>query len=730
MKFKWLILIFLFLTLKTWGQEQEDSLMVALQEVEVVAGVNPAGRLIDSVISRRDMNSPYSNSSFKVTQYHKFYVTRYHPDSMELKPYYLLNESVNELYYKKPYREHTEIIASKTSVARNPILSVLLTLSQTFSLYRSNYVEIMDTKYVNPIVKGTHRFYNFQIQDTLFKDQDTIFVIAFAPKKNIVFNALQGLLYVNKYDYSLTEVFAKSAKDFEAFPVKIIQKYEREASSNTLFSSELQAQIIYDKKIYSDNPLIVQSLVTTKEVLVNIPIENKILNQEDVVAVKEGSEKGENILVKYRNAAISDLERQTYELGAQIQKKVKIDRKLFFLQTLLSGNIAAGPINIDVTRLIDFNNYEGFRLGLGFNTNRKFAREVGFGGYFAYGLKDRAWKWGGNMEILISEKLSSTLRVIYADDIFESAHTKYFNKEYMLFNGQFYRRWLIAKFDRSKLAGAEFKITVVKPLSLQIGAQYTQNRTCFDYSFKKPIPQPAEANAETAGYHYTNFELQVSARLAFKERKLKSEGFTFVGNSRYPVITINYFRGIRNILGSDFNYNKLNLKITHKQVYKRLGYSEICFEAGVVFEDVPYSLLYVPRAGGNVNWGHSHINFGFDGKDQFATMEANEFLSSAFTSLFFRHCFGKLRKGKTYNPKIVLCQNIGFGWLKHPENHHGVEFKTMEKGYFESGIVVEDLLVLLKFLSFGAGVFYRYGAYARDNQLDNFAFKLRFCISM
>ena len=161
-----------------------------------------------------------------------------------------------------------------------------------------------------------------------------------------------------------------------------------------------------------------------------------------------------------------------------------------------------------------------------------------------------------------------------------------------------------------------------------------------------------------------------------------------------------------------------------------MGYSEFCFEAGVVFEDVPYSLLYVPRAGGNVNWGNSHINFGFDGKDQFSTMEANEFLSSAFTTLFFRHCCGKLRKGKTYNPKIVLCQNIGFGWLKHPESHYGVEFKTMEKGYFESGIVVEDLLVLLKCVSFGAGVFYRYGAYARDNQLDNFAFKLRFCISM
>lgn len=726
MKFKWLFLIFLFLTLKTWSQEQEDILTVSLQEVEIVAGYNPAIRIIDSVVSNKEKNSPYSNSTFKVTQYHKFYVTRYHPDSMMLKPYYILNESVNELYFKKPLQEHTEIIATKTSVTRNPILSVLLTLSQTFSLYRSDYVEIMEIKYVNPIEKGTHEFYNFQLRDTLFKGKDTVYVIAFAPKKNRVFNALQGLLYVTTDHYALTEVFAKSAKDFEAIPIEIKQKYSKEDNTSTWFSTELYAQVIYDKRMFSDLPIIAQSKVTTKNIQVNIPLKNKLFYKEDVVVSDQASSHNEEKLVQFREEAITPVEQKTYEMGSQIQKKVKIDRKLFFLQTLLSGYFAVGPINIDATSLIDFNNHEGFRLGMGLNTNDKFAREVGFGGYFAYGLKDRAWKWGCNMDILVSEKKNSTLRIIYADDVFESADIKYFNKEYMLFDGQFYRRWLIAKFDRSKLAGAEFKINVIKPLSLQIGAQYTQNKTCFDYGFKPAV----SSDAKLSSYQFANFELQISARLAFKEKKLKSENFVFVGSSPFPIVTVSYYRGIKNFLESDFNYNKLNIKVTHKQKYKRFGYSEFCFEAGVVFEDVPYSLLYVPRAGGNVNWGKTHINFGIDGKEQFATMEANEFLSSAFTALFFRHCFGKLGNGKTYNPKIVLCQNIGFGWLRHPENHYGVDFKTMEKGYFESGIVVEDLLVLLKYLSFGVGVFYRYGAYARDNQLDNFAFKLRFCISM
>jgi hypothetical protein len=726
MKIKWLTAIFLFLTVFVYGQEQEDSLTVSLQEVEVVAGYNPADRIIDSVIKYKERNNPYSNSSFKVTQYHKFYVTRYHADSMKLKPYYLLNESVNELYFKQPMHEHTEIIATKTSVARSPILSVLLTLSQTFSLYKNDYVEIMEIKYVNPIAKGTHRRYDFQIQDTLYRGGDTVYVIAFAPQKGKVFNALQGLLQVSTNGYALTEVFAKSAKLQEAVPLKIRQRYSKEPGSGTWFSSELSAWFLYDKKLFADNPIYVQSTITTKEVQVDIPIPNKIFYEEDVVVSDQAHNLNEERLVQYRTDTITPNELKTYELGTQIQKKVKIDRKLFFLQTLLTGYFALGPLDADVTRIIDFNNYEGFRLGLDLHTNEKFAREVSIGGHFAYGTRDKAWKWGVRMDFLISERLNSYLRIVYADDVFESAHTHFFNKKYMLFDGQYYRRWLMKKFDRSKLAGGELKIDPIKPLHLQVGGYYSQNKTCFNYNFREPVPVGEEMHE----YEYNNFELQLSARIAFKERQLKSENFTFVGSSPYPIVTISYFRGIKGIFHSDFNYNKLNIKITHKQVYKRFGYTEVCFEAGVVFEDVPYSLLYVPRAGGNVNWGKTHVNFGFDGKDQFATMAANEFLSSAFTSLFFRHCFGKMRNNKRFNPKIVLCQNIGFGWLKHPESHYGVEFKTMERGYFESGVVVEDLLVLLKCLSFGAGVFYRYGAYAHDNQLDNFAFKLRFCVSM
>jgi hypothetical protein len=54
----------------------------------------------------------------------------------------------------------------------------------------------------------------------------------------------------------------------------------------------------------------------------------------------------------------------------------------------------------------------------------------------------------------------------------------------------------------------------------------------------------------------------------------------------------------------------------------------------------------------------------------------------------------------------------------------------MEKGYFESGVMIDDLLVIGGVLSFGVGSFVRYGAYylpkPQYKTIDNFAFKISF----
>jgi len=105
-------------------------------------------------------------------------------------------------------------------------------------------------------------------------------------------------------------------------------------------------------------------------------------------------------------------------------------------------------------------------------------------------------------------------------------------------------------------------------------------------------------------------------------------------------------------------------------------------------------------------------------------MSANEFLSDRFISAFLSHNFGNLiYQGNTFKPELVLVTNIGFGWLDHPEHHKNIGFKTMEHGYFESGILI-NRLVNLYLYNIGIGATYRYGAYSNQQFEDNLSVKV------
>ncbi len=103
----------------------------------------------------------------------------------------------------------------------------------------------------------------------------------------------------------------------------------------------------------------------------------------------------------------------------------------------------------------------------------------------------------------------------------------------------------------------------------------------------------------------------------------------------------------------------------------------------------------------------------------------NEFLSNRYAFLFYAHNFGKLLwRPKKFSPEFVVATNIGFGDLDHSEYHKGVSFKTMEKGYFESGLLINNLLNMSGIYTIGLGAFYRYGAYNLPDMADNFAYKV------
>ena len=90
-----------------------------------------------------------------------------------------------------------------------------------------------------------------------------------------------------------------------------------------------------------------------------------------------------------------------------------------------------------------------------------------------------------------------------------------------------------------------------------------------------------------------------------------------------------------------------------------------------------------------------------------------------------KHHFNKWMISKSIKPTLVLGTKMAFGDLSHPENHQGIVFKTMEKGFYESGFELQNI-----FMGFGLSTYYRYGPYQLPKFDQNIAIKLSFTLNL
>jgi hypothetical protein len=84
----------------------------------------------------------------------------------------------------------------------------------------------------------------------------------------------------------------------------------------------------------------------------------------------------------------------------------------------MKGNFRYKMIDFDLTKIFNYDKYQGVRLGVGAKLNEKFSKTFSPDAYFGYGFKDHTWKYGAGLDVKLSEKRTSIFRVDYSDDVF------------------------------------------------------------------------------------------------------------------------------------------------------------------------------------------------------------------------------------------------------------------------------------------------------------------------
>jgi len=705
-----------------------------LLEVVITPKENPANELIRKLIKNKKNLDPRNFPFYSCETYGKTYFTAsntsgdenfYNEDSTRFKKakatldkqYLFFIESATEKKYIYKNITQEKILASRVSGFKSAPFASLASQLQSFTFF-DNTISVMGIKYVNPLQKGTFKRYKFEIIDTIIQNRDTTILITFAPRKNNNFKALKGTLYLNKVDFALANVIAEPIDEAEkSNSVKIQQQY-RKVDEKHWFPTQLSTEILFQNtKVSSDNGKNSRIMKCVSKLYVsdiNLDSSVKIKKKNIEVINEKGYEsKNEAFWNTKRVDSLTIKEKNSYRIIDSIGKKEQFERKLKLVKILSTGQIPIGMISIDIRRIIKVNAYEGVRLGAGISTNDKLTRWASLGGFAGYGFTDKAWKYGGHLQINFNESKTINVKAELARDLQETAHTEYIDDNASLLSTENIRNYLVGMMDKTSFAKLSFNTPINRFIKSSFYYSTTQRISLSGYANPEPY---LNSNINTFNSNEVGVQLKIWPFEKFTESFL---GILSLG-SKWPSLCVNYSQTIPVTVddySNTFTYQKLSFKLNHRIPFKIRGYLNYQIRVGKVFGDVPYSF--------QSNNNGSRINkYYISADNSFETMYFNEFISTEYAWLFTTYNTGKVfKKNKYCNPEFEFVHNAGYGQLQNPERLTNIELNDISKIYTEAGLRIKNI-IQSSTSSIGLGIFYRYGNYAFSEPKSNVALKL------
>ena len=694
-----------------------------LEEVVIRPSENPANAIIRKVIANKEKNNPENIPSFKYKSYNKMVYDmktdgNTKTDSLNRKakgtllkdsPLFIM-ESVSERKFIAPDISEEIVIGTKVSGFQNPSFASLATDLQPFSFYQDN-IKLFDIQYLNPISKGSLKKYRFILEDTIFQNKDTVYIISFQPKKNKNIEGLKGQLYINSNQYAVQNVIATPFEKGK-IDIKIQQKYVF-LENKYWFPEQLNYALLF-----TELKMVVDGKSYISDVHLNVPLRKKEFALESVSIDKMAAKKDSLFWSQYRIEPLAESEKVTYRVVDSIGKENKFDKILTSIEKLTQFKIGIGIFDLDLAKTMVYNKYEGTRLGLGVYTNDKLSEKWTFGGFFGYGTKDYDWKYGGEVMYTFSKKNEFKMGVKYQNNLVEAGN---YGLNYSNQNQLNLRNFQAYLMDNVKQTSLNIEARSFRYLNWKVSFIQSETTPKYLYEF-------LENNQVYTDYNDSNFRLDL--RFAYKEKFIRSFNQRLSVGTTYPIVSLSYSKGIKNVWNSDFNYDKIEARVEQSFFTKNIGTTKYRLEAGIIDNPLPYGLLFTGEGSYDKKYPYIVPNY-------FQTMLPYEFLSDRYANLFLSHNFGGLlfKTGK-FQPGITLHNNLGWGTLsdKNQKNITLIDYKTKEKVFMETGLQIDNVLKLnymnIGYLGFGAGVYYRYGAYANENSKDNLAYKFSISFSI
>lgn len=546
----------------------------------------------------------------------------------------ILTESLSDYYYRTNPKKKKEVVKASriTGIENLEVNQFLGEMYQDINVYE-NYIGIFDKSFISPIANFGRAYYTLYLKDSAFIGKQWCYLLSFEPKRkgDLTFT---GEMWIHDTTYAVKEWSATVAEDANINYVNgfyLEQEFEQVEKEVWMMTSD---KLIVDLKALQNSKLLGfygRKLTTRKNFIINTPFQPDFYKTTENVVIEDGA--NERSKEYWRQNRHTPLNKQEEDIDVMIDSLNEVPlfkafKNFSFLVT--TGFYPMGKVELgNLKSLISFNTVEGFRNQIQLRTSNDFSKRIELSGKIAYGYLDEKFKYGGGIRYNVSPKKRGMLKLYYDYDVMQLGMASSAEAIDGAL-GSLFRTRPLDMLILTEAFGTNIEKDMGKNFIVTAGVEWKKLGALGATQFRIPTSSISFNQIEDI----STFETSVKVRYAKNEEFISGTFDRISVGSKYPAISLEGVLGIKGVLGSDYEYQKFELKMSHSP---KLGvFGKLYYEiyGGVVLGEAAYPFLKI-HEGSQTYWfqnsAHNRMDYFEFISDRYVGVSAEQH----FNGLFF-----------------------------------------------------------------------------------------------
>lgn len=366
-----------------------------------------------------------------------------------------------------------------------------------------------------------------------------------------------------------------------------------------------------------------------------------------------------------------------------------------YIPTGTDSKFDFGPMNTTISA----NTAEGARFRIGGLTTANLSKRLFMRGYLAYGVRDKKFKYGAELEYSFNEKKYHSREFpIHSIKLEHQYDLDHLGQHYLFTNSD--------NIFLSLKRQPDDKVTYRRLTRLDYKME-RKGGFSFDVGLKHEIQEPTRWLPFENGYgdvfrRYTQSAFTLTLRYAPGETFYQSKTNRYPINMDAPVFILTHEYGPKGMFGSDFTTNKTEFSVQKRFWFSAFGYADVILKAGKIWSQVQYPALM---------WPNANLSYTIQ-PESYALMNAMEFANDQYLSWDLTYwangaLFNRIPLIKYLRLREVVSFRGLYGKLSdrnNPELHNNLyrfpfDAFTMpmrNQPYMELGVGIDNILTILR----------------------------------